>query len=98
MKAGSQVELSCKCPALPELAGDLVIVRKLLDLVAVLRMRLEGQNLAVDPKATDLVLGTETKGGQKRLGVRQAKPSQFREAVRPIHPPNSRGGRVLELD
>ena len=51
--------LVCKPSALLESPNNLVGIGKIVDRVPAVGVSLEGQNLAVDPKATDTVVDAE---------------------------------------
>jgi hypothetical protein len=72
MKAGAQIVLAAVSSAFFKRIDNINRSGQRLDIVTDLRMSLERQNLAVDPKSVDTVPSTELKCLEKRLGIIQA--------------------------
>ena len=61
-------------------------------------MRLDRENLAVDPKAADVVVGAKLKGSEQCVGILQAQTAQFLQSISPLHLANGGGRGRDELD
>ena len=90
--------LGRKLSALFESPNNLLTVREFFDIVSHIRMRLHRQNLAVDPKTTNVVSRAVLKRCQQSIRVLKTQATQFRQCIRTTHSTDGRNGRVGKLD
>ena len=98
MEARSQVVLLDERPTVLEPPNDIRAFRQICHLIPTFRMGLDGKDLAVDSKATDVVVGTKLKSTEQGVGIRHTEAVQFRQGLRPFHLANRGRGRGGELD
>jgi hypothetical protein len=98
MKTGPQIVLLCELSAFLEPTDDLAVFGQIANGISEIRIRFDRKDLAVDPKASDLVFGAESEGGKQCIGVRQAEAAQFRYGIRSSQLADGCGRRRDELD
>ena len=84
--------------ALFEAANDFVAIGQFFDLIATNRMRLDRQNLAIDPEATNIIFGAKMECSEQSISILDAKPAQLRQGVSSFHLADGCCGRGNELD
>ena len=84
--------------ALFESPYDLLSVREFFDVVSNIRVRLHGQDLAVDTKAANVISRAVLKRCQQCIRVLKTQATQFCQRIGAIHATDRGNGRVGELD